>query len=183
MNEALNLFIRFYVSTWSRHEIAFFFFLSTVAFMKIFLDAFLLFCAFFFFYCLWCCFMELGDLWSNQPEETSIIDIEHIVTSKPMPIFPPSPIKKKKKRHPIIFVCCWHQRQFLWHSLHHYLNMMVNISALKSKEKPPKITICRILEESQAVDLDTRNRVSVQPSWPRVVSTHTKVVLCIQQVL
>lgn len=95
--------------------------------------------------------MELGDLWSSQPEGTLVTDIVHAVTSRLMPIFLPLHLKKKKKT--TIFVCLWQQRQFLRHSLHQYLNTMVTISASKTKEKPRKTIIGR---SSQIADLGIR---------------------------
>lgn len=96
LNETLNLFIRLYVSTWSRHEIAFFFFLKGCCiYENVSRSLFIVLCFLFLSFIVsdaisW----SLGNLWSSQPEETYGIDIEHTVTSELMPIFPPSPIKK-----------------------------------------------------------------------------------------
>ena len=101
--------------------------------MKIFLVVFLLSCAFsfFVFYCLWFYFMELGD-WevANQKELESLILNTRWLPSWYQFSFPVRFLKKPT------FFSAIGMRQFLWHGLHYYLNMMVNISALKTKEKP-----------------------------------------------
>lgn len=84
----------------------------------------------FSFYCLWCCFMELGDLWRSQPEGTWLMNIEHTATSSPMPISPPPPIKNSNTCLPLasktIFIA-WS----VWLS-----RRDADFGGVKSQEKP-----------------------------------------------
>lgn len=158
MNKTLKLFIRFYVSTWSRLEIAFFIKVLLHLWKSFWMPFYCPVPSFFFFfvfYCLWFYFMELGGLRSSQPEGTWVIDTEHTVTSELIPIFLPYPLKKKKQH--FFLPLAWKTIFMAWSAL--LSQHDGKYFSIKNQGETRRTVIFRILESSHKV-YENRDQVS-----------------------